>query len=103
MGDMGGELTIVKRNNYNRHPTMKETEMQTTSAYLYASPSFSEGVARILDFGNTLGEYNTPGDLDPDCVALWMDWAAIGDDFHSAVGKFTTEESDKLAVAQANR
>ena len=77
--------------------------MRTTSDYLYARPSFSEGVARLLDFGNTLNEYNTFGGLDPDGVALGMDWVVIGGDFRSAIGEFRTEESDKLTATRPNR
>lgn len=88
-------------------PATQETEMGTTSDYLYARPSFSEGLARILDFGNTLGVYNASGDLepdsDPDGIALRMDWAVIGGDFRHAVEQFTTEESGRLAAARSKR
>lgn len=79
--------------------------MRTTDD-LYARPSFVEGVARIMDFGNTLGVYHAsgaPGDAapesDPDAAALRADWAAIGEDFRHAVTQFTTEESDRMASA----
>jgi len=32
--------------------------MSKHTDFLYARPSFAEGVARIMDFGNTLNEYN---------------------------------------------
>lgn len=75
--------------------------METTIDYRYARPSFAEGVARIMDFGNTLGVYHAggPPDSDPDAAALRADWAAIGGDFRYAVTQFTTEESDRLAAA----
>lgn len=80
-----------------------------TSDYLYARPSFAEGMARIMDFGNALGVYNAsgaPGDSnasapesDPDAAALRADWAVIGEDFRHAVDQFTTAEADRLAAA----
>jgi hypothetical protein len=54
---------------------------------LYARPSFLEGVARLLDFGGTLNEYNrldTPEDVD--LVALRSDWEALGQDYRTALG-----------------
>jgi hypothetical protein len=46
---------------------------------LFARPSFLEGVARLLDLGNTLAEYNesqTPEQAD--FLALRSDWRAVG-------------------------
>jgi hypothetical protein len=53
---------------------------------LYAEPSFSEGVARALDIGGTLEEYNTSrsGD-DADRNALRSDWRAVGEDLREAI------------------
>jgi len=80
-----------------------------TSNHLYARPSFAEGVARIMDFGNTLGVYHASGasgaaddsapESDPDAAALRADWAVIGEDFRHAVDQFTTEEAGRLAAA----
>lgn len=83
-----------------------------TSDYLCARPSFAEGMARIMDFGNALGVYNASGapgasgdsnasapESDPDAAALRADWAAIGEDFRHAVDQFTTAEADRLAAA----
>lgn len=71
--------------------------------YRYARPSFAEGVARIMDFGNALGAYNfgaadDSGDADPDTAALRADWAAIGGDFRHAVTRFAAEESARLVA-----
>src|SRR3712207_2379020 len=46
---------------------------------LYARPSYVEGVARILDFGNTLQEYNflpTEAVLEADIAAISRDMVA---------------------------
>jgi len=55
------------------------------SGLLYARPSFFEGIARIIDLGGTLNEYNrspTPEQADHD--ALDADWRAIGQDMQQA-------------------
>lgn len=60
--------------------------MNTTSKYtglLYNQPSFAEGMARILDFGDTLTEYNRS--QDPDTIALTADWNAIAEDLARAI------------------
>jgi len=47
--------------------------------FLVARPSVVEGIARILDFGNTLNEYNSsPSGEMADEIALRMDWEAVG-------------------------
>ena len=60
--------------------------MEPTSDFLFARPSFLEGVSRVLDFGGTLNEYNES--LSPqqaDTIALRMDWEVIGHDLRGAV------------------
>lgn len=60
--------------------------------YLYAGPSFLQGVARILDFGNHLDEYNeSPTPEDADVQALRNDWAALGEDFRTAAERLVDE------------
>lgn len=60
------------------------------TTFLYARPSFLEGIARILDFGNTLQVYNASGnELEADAVALALDWYAIGEDMKRAVQEIT--------------
>ena len=54
--------------------------------YLYAHPSFVEGMARIIDFGGTLTTFNksrTPHEADARAAA--EDWRAVGDDLRFAV------------------
>ena len=60
--------------------------MTAYSTRLFSMPSFIEGVARILDFGNTLELYNesrTPQHADEE--ALFSDWMAIGEDMILAI------------------
>jgi hypothetical protein len=56
---------------------------------LYARPSFVEGMARIMDFGNTLNEYNRSP--DPDAIALKADWNAVAEDLYKAIEQVTGE------------
>lgn len=69
--------------------------MGSYSDFLFARPSMLEGVARILDFGNTLNEYNgSPSDEVADEVALRMDWAAVGHYLRSALREYGEETKE---------
>ena len=71
--------------------------MRTYSDFLYARPSFIEGAARVFDLGGTLNEYNyTQTGHEADAIALWMDWAAIAQDIHDAIGEFEAQEAEAL-------
>lgn len=53
---------------------------------LFIRPSVSEGIARLLDIGATLQEYNsisTPEEADTGALAT--DWNAVGDDIRDAL------------------
>jgi len=66
---------------------MGEYTIEPQSDFLYASPSFCEGVARLLDFGNTLNQYNSsPSAEIADRIAIGMDWAVVGNDIRKAMG-----------------
>lgn len=67
--------------------------MSTLSSFLFARPSFMEGLARILDMGNTLQEYNhsaTPKEAD--FRAMLADWTAVGDDIQTALNAALKEQ-----------
>lgn len=71
--------------------------MKKCSDFLYARPSFLEGLARIFDLGNTLNEYNTsPTGKESDYLAIYMDWAMVGQDLEHAITEYEIEEADKL-------
>lgn len=71
--------------------------MESYSDFLYARPSFLEGVARIFDFGGTLNEYNdSPTGQEADAAAIRSDWEAIGQDMRAAIEAFRREEADAL-------
>ena len=61
-------------------------------SYLFARPSFLLGVASLLDFGNTLTEYNyaVTGE-QADYLAVRADWYAIGDDLKAAIRELREE------------
>ena len=74
--------------------------MNTLFGFLYARPSAVEGVARILDFGNTLNEYNyssTPEEAD--FLALRADWRVAARDLGIAL----TEEVKAAAKPDNKR
>lgn len=59
--------------------------MSELSSFLFAEPSFIEGMARVLDLGGTLNEYNSSKTAkQADFFALRADWRAVGKDIQSA-------------------
>lgn len=64
--------------------------MSPYSSFLFARPSFIEGMARIVDFGNTLSQYNTsPDGATADARALAADWQAVGDCMKQAILRYS--------------
>lgn len=62
------------------------------SSYLFAMPSFSEGTGRILDFGDTLTEYNTSPTVEEACaIALSLGWRTVGRAIRTAMSQLETE------------
>ncbi len=58
--------------------------MSDYTSFLFARPSFLEGVSRLLDFGNTMNEYNYSRNGDEaDRRALRADVLAVGDDIRN--------------------
>jgi hypothetical protein len=70
-----------------------DTETLARTGRLFACPSFLTGSARVLDLAATFDRYNE--DLTPeeaDSLALWSDWAAVGDDLRVALSEFAKKE-----------
>jgi len=64
---------------------------------LYSIPSFVEGVARSIDIGDTLTEYNgSESGVDADTRSLSSDWKAIGNDLRQAIAQYRQENSRQL-------
>jgi hypothetical protein len=60
--------------------------MNDFSDFLFARPSFLEGMARVVDLGGTLQMYNSSlTGYDADAIALQMDAEAIGSDLRFAL------------------
>lgn len=59
-------------------------ELQST--YLFARPSFTEGVGRMMDLSNSLSTYNqSRNGTEADARAIYEDWKAIGHDVRVAL------------------
>lgn len=68
--------------------------------FLFARPSFLEGMARVYDLGGTLQEYNNaPSAEEADAIALEMDAQAVGQDFWLAMKKVAEEALGKTDKA----
>lgn len=65
------------------------------ATFLFALPSWQEGVGRLVDFADSLTEYNgTAAPGDPDARATAQDWLAVGDSIRGAMystGQKTSE------------
>lgn len=67
--------------------------------FLYARPSFLEGVARTFDLGGTLNNYNKALTArQADSMALSSDWLSVGNDLSVTVEGYA---SDYPALEQA--
>ena len=76
--------------------------MRIYGNFLHAGPSFAEGLARIFDFGNTLGEYDVLALIsgeDADADAIRMDWTCVGDDIRNSLAAFELEDADDATLA----
>ena len=62
--------------------------------YAFNLPSFFDGVARILDLGGTLEDYDPVFDRghEEDLAALRSDWIVIGQDFRDAIAAYADSE-----------
>ena len=69
--------------------------------FLFARPSVLTGLARILDFGNTLHEYNTsPSSELADYFAMQSDWAVTGNDMWAAISHFRADNPELPATGE---
>ena len=54
--------------------------------YLFAAPSFSSGVARLLDLFGGFDDYNdSPDAASADARAMYSDWRVTGEDLAGAM------------------
>lgn len=74
--------------------TLDTDEIQ--SDFLFARPSFIEGVARIVDFGGSLNTYNgSRSGEEADARALYEDGMAVAHDLRIAVDKLRSERDEQ--------
>ena len=74
-------------NARRRHHNNLTMNTATLSTFLFARPSFVEGIARVLDMGDTLTEFNQSlHGSQADRIALASDWMAVGCDIRDAIG-----------------
>lgn len=72
--------------------------MYRLTTYLYAMPSFLEGVARLFDFSGSLNAYNcSESPEQADFNAISSDWIVVGDDFRKAIKDLQNQEKIILA------
>ena len=56
---------------------------------LFATPSFWEGMSRVLDLAGNMQVYNSsPTEAEADYKALLSDWEAVGEDISSVIKKY---------------
>jgi hypothetical protein len=68
------------------------------STFLFARPSFTEGMSRVVDIGGTLNVYNSsPTPELADYFAMYADWLATGADIASAIDQFACEHPEAAA------
>ncbi len=66
--------------------------MDSRTSFLFAEPSFVEGIARLVDFSAALNVYNQSSTPEAaDARALRADWEAIGDDLRAATEQVRRE------------
>lgn len=68
---------------------MRKLITVSQSYLLFARPSFWEGIARVLDFGSTLQNYNRSFSPEQaDLNALRSDWRVVGQDIEFSIKKY---------------
>jgi hypothetical protein len=67
--------------------------MYRLTTYLYATPSFLEGVARLFDFTGSLNAYNcSDSPNQADFKAISSDWMVVGGDLRKAIKNYQEHE-----------
>jgi hypothetical protein len=62
------------------------------SGFLFAVPSFLEGMARAVDLGGVFDRYNASSSgEEADIRAMSVDWQAVGCDLRQAVKRVESE------------
>jgi hypothetical protein len=68
------------------------TNRGSKTDFLFAQPSFLNGIARALDIGGTFDAYNRSADeASADLRAISSDWKVIGQDMKRAIDSVKDE------------
>jgi hypothetical protein len=68
------------------------------SNFLFATPTFTRGLSRTIDFWGTADVYNVSKSPETaDAMAMWADWKDCGADLVEAVRLLTLPETAKVA------
>jgi hypothetical protein len=77
--------------------------MSSFSSFLFARPSFIEGVARIVDVGGTLNVYNVaPDGATADAWASAADWQAVGDCMKQSILRYSRSLDKRSSRNEGN-
>ena len=69
--------------------------------YLFAAPSFSSGVARLLDLFGQFDDYNdSPNAALADARAMYSDWRVTGEDLAGAMMVIEREQAEATRQAE---
>ena len=69
--------------------------------YLFAAPSFSSGVARLLDLFGQFDDYNdSPNAALADARAMYSDWRVTGEDLAGAMMVIEREQAEAIRQAE---
>ena len=84
---------------------------------IYARPSFAEGMARVLDIGGTLNQFDAddwmeiyqemraqrlaqPTGPEAEAKAIREVWLSVGQHIRDAMGQFESSDSDSVRSAE---
>ena len=86
-------MKMIDNANHQKVEVMNRKSMSLAmTGFLCATPSFVEGLGRILDLGNTFNTCMIPStpetEFEEDERALQSDWQAVGLDINNAINQY---------------
>ena len=73
---------------------MGRRRINPNTDFLFARPSFLEGLARLADYFGVLQEYNTSSTTEAaDERAIRADWAAVGNDLWTTLNRTQLQQT----------
>ena len=68
--------------------------------FLFATPTFTRGMGRAIDFWGTSDLYNVSRSPETaDALAMWSDWKDVGSDLLTAIRSATDQNTSRRAAA----